>query len=393
MIKSFIYITSLLALLPLATACSDEPTVKADPTRYITFAAPSIDMEATVAGFGSRAVSRADINAPIEKFKVWGFCQAQDINGNPSDASISQLWNDKANFFTKGADVKNLQGDIVSVSGSETSYNNGTLTQWTDADDPQYSFIAVSVTETTNLKLDEFQMDMANASMLTSDSHGPRLTVTLPIDINDINTTRDFDEQPDVKVAWAFDQGPTDSPIGLKFMHIMTGIRFKFQNLTDKDLRITGVTYAGKFYKQAVFNFDTNKPVMSVNTTQTYSCTFNLFEGEHLIPDNSSEYMGGDNPITLLLLPNPDGTTNDDKKYTLGTDKVISISYQRQNENGQWGDVNTFTLTDFVLSYIPKPNTLHTATFNFVGDGFITVFQADNQENWENGSDSNINIH
>lgn len=394
MIKPLIYITCALTLLPMVTSCSDEPTFKADPARYITFAAPTIDINATVAGFGSRAaVSRADLNAPIEKFKVWGFCQAQDATGKPSTSSIGQFWNEKANFFTQGADVENLKGNIVTVSGANTSYNGGELTPWADYDDPQYSFIAVSVTETPDIKLDDLTTEMANASMSSSDSHGPRLTVTLPINDNNIDQTRDYNSQPDVMVAWKFDQGPADSPIGLKFMHIMTGIRFKFQNLTDKGLRITEVTYAGNFYKQAVFNFNTNKPMMSVNIAQTYSCTFNLFSGAHEIGSNQAEYMGGDNPVTLLLLPNPDGTTNDDGKYTLGTDKIITISYQRQDENGQWSEVKPFPLSNLTLSYIPKPNTLHTATFNFVGDGFVTMFHADNQENWEKDSDININIH
>ena len=387
MIKSFLYITSVLALMPLA-ACSeiDEPAVKADPARYITFASPTVDIDATVDGFDSRAVSRINVNAPIQSFRVWGFCQANGINGSPNKSSIEEEWNKKANFFTTGADVANLKGDVVTLTQEGTTYNGGMLTKWITGVDPQYSFIAVE-------DLAGLTTAWTNSSISSSDTHGPRMTITLPMTGSNINNPLDYNNQTDVKVAWAFDKGPSDSPIELQFMHIMTGIRFKFQNITSTDLEITGFTYAGQFYKQAVFNFDTNKPVMSVNTTQTYSGTFSMIESPETIGPNDADYLGGADPVTLLLLPNPRGTTNEDGNYTLGTEKEINITYRRKDEAGNWGEPKTKTVDISLLKYTPKPNTLHTATFSFVGDGFITNFKADNEESWEDGSNSNITIH
>lgn len=374
-----------MALAPLA-ACTqaDEPAVKPDPARYIIFAAPTLDIEATVGSFNTRALSRAEQNG-IESFIIWGFCQAWNIDGNPNADSKRQFWNDKADDFTKGADVFN--GDNVTVVEGGTTYHNGTLTPWDQDGDPQYSFIAVA-------GLDEKNSELEPSSIVTGANHGPRLRLTIPDKTGDVPA----ESQPDALVAYTFDKGPADNPIALKFMHIMTGIRFKFQNLTDNDIQITGVTYSGNFYKEAVFHFDSNKPVMTVNTDQTYTCTFNLFDGEQVISGNSADYMrpAGDpaaEPVTLRLLPNPEGTTNDDNNYTLGTDKVITINYQQKDANGDWSAVKSFSLSSFVLSYKPKPNTLHTATFNFVGDGFIVIFRANNNEHWENGSDSNITIH
>ena len=97
--------------------------------------------------------------------------------------------------------------------------------------------------------------------------------------------------------------------------------------------------------------------------------------------------MGGvEAPTTLLLLPNPAGTTDNlDGNFVLGTNKQITIEYALE---GDTAPRTPFVLGDnFTLNYIPKSNTLHTAYFNFVGDGFIVAFQADDTLNWENGNE------
>lgn len=391
MIKPFKYIAVSLAILPLATACSeaDEPAVKADPARYITFAAPAIDMEATVGGFASgRAASRADVLATsVENFKVWGFCKACDLSGNPSASTMKSDWNQKANFFTKGADVNNLIGATVTVKDGYTSY--GDLTSWDLDVAAQYSFIAVS-------GLDLANSSMAPGSISQTNPHGPLLTVTLPITVNDTTVIRKPDAQKDVMVAWTFDHNRVDGRVPLDFMHIMTGIRFKFHNHSEDVLTIKRVTYRGRFFKQAVFHFDNTNPYMTVPTDQTYACKFELLNENMTIPRTTEDgttpevYMGGDaSPVTLLLLPNPSGTTAVDEEYTLGREKEIVITYERAGSPGE----KTFKLSNFTLNYTPKPNTLHTAHFNFVGDRFLVMFEADNKLNWEDGSNSNITIH
>ena len=169
----------------------------------------------------------------------------------------------------------------------------------------------------------------------------------------------------------------------------MTGIRFKFHNFTsDKTLKIKKVTYRGKFHKTATFDFTTVSPTMTVSGT--YAGKFSLFEGEQAIPATASDYMSdGEGPVTLLLLPDPNGTTEQDEHFTLGSEKEIRITYSI----GDGTDKTFIYGKNFTLNYIPKPNTLHTAHFNFVGDEFVVMFQADDTKNWQNGSDNNVTIH
>ena len=97
--------------------------------------------------------------------------------------------------------------------------------------------------------------------------------------------------------------------------------------------------------------------------------------------------------MKLLLLPNPHATIDDSENeidnWALGRQKQITIVYTI----GGGADRTFTTDKDFRLSYIPDPNTLHTANFHFVGDDFVITFQADNNTMWENGSDNNLIIH
>lgn len=235
---------------------------------------------------------------------------------------------------------------------------------------------------------------MGNSTATTGSSHGPRLSFTLDATGNSLTAPLDYKKQPDALIAARFDRKSTNGTVDLSFFHFMTGIRFKFHNHTsDKNLVIKRVTFAGRFFKQAVFDFTTDSPVMSVPSDQTYSGIFTLLNADQTITAGSADYMGGDHPVTLLLLPNPDGTLEDDQEYTLGSDKEIKIVYTIGDDSVE----RTFTHSKFLLNYIPKPNTLHTAHFNFVGDEFVVMFQADNGLNWEDGTnpgaDNNIDIH
>lgn len=405
MIHILRYIPFSLILGIVVSACSDSesdaPSLYDSPETYITFSRPGINLSATVGDFATTAPSRSIIinsSSEIQNFKVWGFCIPRNISGAQSESSAALDWNRKSKFFTAGADVK-LNGDgktdnsvVATLASGSTTYNGGSLAKWYDNANAQYSFIAVSDNSAANYT----EYTMGNADATSGKEHGPQLKVTLPISGNVTN----HNDIPDIMVAATFDHNAADGRVPLSFFHIMTGIRFKFVNHTDKELRINSVTYSGNFYREATFDFTTDSPTMEVNTSNTYNGNFTLVSLTQNIPASASDYVsnaymgGNENPTTLLLLPNPKGTTeSNDNNFVLGTNKEIRIEYSLE---GDTKPRDAFVLGDnFTLNYIPKPNTLHTAYFNFVGDGFIVVFQADNTLNWEDGNEngsSNITI-
>ena len=204
-----------------------------------------------------------------------------------------------------------------------------------------------------------------------------------------LDTPRELNDQPDVMIAATFDRKSGSGYVPMSFMHIMTGIRFRLHNHSNKNLTLTSVTYSGKFFNRAFYDFSTDSPVMSVDESSTYSGTFKMIEGVQTIAANSSAYMNNDMERILRLLPNPAGTTDDtDEEYVLGSDKKITVTYRLDGDT----EDRTWVHSNFTLSYLPQPNTRHTANLHFVGDEFVIVFQDDSSKNWQNGSDASLTI-
>lgn len=396
MFKTLKYFALSMISVALASCSSnDEPDSNVSLNEYISFAQPTVNLKATLSDFADNAGTRA-MSTTIDEFRVWGFCKPNDLNGNLNDEAVDQEWEDKSIFFTKGADVFNGMKVINKATDGFGSYdqNNADYKQesfkkWADVstnEDAVYTFIAGY----DPTKKGVFSMSAGSAS--TGASHGPRLSFTIGQEGNDVNNSKlIYEDQPDALVAVKYKHQKSDGRVGLSFFHFMTGIRFNFNNYTPekdkKNLIIKKVIFKGKFHKTAIFDFTTTTPVMSVK--DSYSGYFTLFEGEQTILPESSDYMRktpNDEPVTLLLLPDPTGTTADDEHYTLGSDKVIQIEYSIGGKDG------LFEYKNFTLNYLPKSNTLHTANFNFVDDEFIVMFQADDKTNWENGSDNNVII-
>ncbi|MDE6395022.1 MAG: fimbrillin family protein, partial [Duncaniella sp.] len=275
------YIPLTIALGIVVSACSDPetdtPSLYDSPETYITFAHPGINLTATVGDFATSSPSRSAIvtsSSEIESFKVWGFCVPNNISGGQSESSASLDWNRKSKFFTTGSDVK-LNGNgktdnsvVATLAAGSTTYNGGTLAKWYDNAAAQYSFIAVC----DNSAADYTEYSMGNADATSGKEHGPQLKVTLPVSGN----VTDHNAIPDIMIAATFDHNASDGRVPLSFFHIMTGIRFKFVNHTDKELRINSVTYSGNFYREATFDLTTDSPVMTVNTTNTYTGNYTL---------------------------------------------------------------------------------------------------------------------
>lgn len=378
-------------------ACSDGPEYpEKDPEIYITFAAPQLDLS-----FGEGEFTRAELVDDIKEFTVWGYCIPRDASGNVNKTQASATWDKKSDFFTSGADV--LDGYTVTVDGNKTSYdhtNNGGGTsnpkQWyrgegyTNAANYNYGFIGASS------PYGKFSM---SHSSVAGEAH-PVLTFSLDhITSNDLSEQLNYTQQPDALIGKKFDQF-CNSKVRLAFHHIMTGLRFRFHNectateSDQKDLVIHKVTFSGTFYKTAEFSFE-NENIQGKVTGDTYSGTFVLLDRNQTITAGTSDLMRHEDgrSVKLLLLPNPNATLapseEDIDDWALGKNKQITIEYSFNN-----GTRKTFsTSNDFRLSYIPGPNTLHTANFHFLGEDFVVTFQPDNDQNWENGSDSNLEIH
>lgn len=383
----YLSISSVLGLFLIGCSQADEPALNTNSQDYILFSSPSIDIDGSVGSFSGNG-TRATLAESIDKFDVWGYCiprSAEDAT-KQNQAAAPFDWSQKAKFFTAGPDIFNKIR--VKAEGGYADYTaSTTLKEWNSDEEARYTFIGTSVIEGAE---NAFSMAAANAAQI----YGPRLTFTLPATGTSLTSPLDYTKQPDALVAYTFDHQKADGKVKMSFMHIMIGLRFMFHNYTDEDLVIKKVTFSGEFHKQVTIDFSTEKPdyVLANTSNSTYKGTFTLLNEAQTIGSLEAAYMGSENhPATLLLLPNRHPVlspeTGHDKELILGNSKTINITYQVGNNAEK-----TFPLNNFELNYIPQENSLHTAHFNFVGDKFVVMFQADNDTQWGNGSDTNIDI-
>ncbi|MDE6527528.1 MAG: fimbrillin family protein, partial [Muribaculaceae bacterium] len=253
-----------------------------------------------------------------------------------------------------------------------------------------YTFIACHPT-------DNFSISPSNAATVGA----PQFTFTMPLTGNSLTTPLSHENVPDALLAARFDHKRTDGKVKLSFYHILTGLRFRVNNYTDRNLTITGMTLSGRFYRSATFDFSSENVVQRTPSlaSNNYQGVFTLAGNNGAVttvPGNGSKLIGQTeaNPdgTTILLLPNPDAdpsTADANTLYSLGDNKDITIHYRYEGDNAD----KTSVIKDFHLSYTPAQSTRYTANLNFVGDKFVLIFMADNNEQWENGSDNNIDIN
>lgn len=373
-------------------SCSDVELNPEQTDRYISFGTPGLEFEGTraslVDGFGTE-------EGKVSEFRVWGYCVPNRVGTNEDDpASASADWD------TKSGHVK---PDVF--NGMTVGYSNGNMTylpskEWlTHGSDVsasyeyKYGFIAVA-------------NDNGSGFTMNSGPGVPELSFTMPFQkTDDYNTALDRKAVPDALLASRFDQTRRMGKVNLNFEHILTGIRFRAVNSSGQLLTVRKVTLSGRFYRSGRFRFQTTKMTRSVESLESdyYSGTFTIFDGTQDIPDNQSQIIGkdlsNDNDLgnVLLLLPNPNGVPPvgedlDPAVFSLGSNKVITIEYTLTDVSGNAVNYSGST-GKFSLRYVPQPNTLHTANLTFTGDRVIVLFEADNNTNWENGSDNNIEIN
>ena len=375
----------------MAGACSDSqsdmPVPVADPATYITFAAPTLNLNASIADFADNRFSPSRAKATeVGDFQVWGFCVGRAVQGGQAESTALQEWNDKSGYFTNTnpvADLANLNGNTVTAASG--LYNNGALTEWHTDDNALHSFIGAT-SSTGNVT---FAMQPSGSTTFgDKKSKGPSLKFEITHNSTDISTPLEIDEQPDIMVAASFDKKNGSGRVGLSFMHFMTGIRFKLHNHAQQKLTIHSITYGGTFFKRGFLDFTTDLPELSVDESATYSGTFTMVRNDQEIASGTSDYMEQNPNRVLLLLPNPAGTTADDGEYVLGSNKVITVLYNLDGDEPADGP-RQYIIDNFTLNYLPQPNTLHTANLHFVGDEFVVIFQDNSELNWQNGTNGN----
>lgn len=376
------------------SGCSDDSdnlTPVYDPADYITFGTPSFVLNG---GDGS-AMSRSTLvdkfgDGGVTSFNVWGYCVPRTIDGNSDDwnAAYNVKWPQKSSYSTP--DVFNNQ--VVTVDGSMMSYTDPK--QWKAKSNSiadvetsygyTYTFIACA-----NGGKGRFTMSPASGMGV------PVLKFEMPFrggSLGDNPTPLDHKLINDALIAAKFDHTRRNGKVDLVFSHILTGIRFRFHNHTSNDLTIRSLSFQGRFYRTGEFDFSGADAKRSVKTLSedSFSGRFDLMTEPQTIPGESSQLMGYsiDNPdgTTLLLLPNPAANPTTDV-LALGDNKTIIVNYTLNGEEREWRYEN------FKLSYVPGANVRHTANLNFVGNEFTLIFQADNDLNWEDGSDNDIDIN
>lgn len=388
--------------LALGGCQSDEPANQLDPQEYIHFGSPTLsggESRSTMVGeFGESA-------GQVPSFKVWGYCVPTAVGGSTLDyEGAKSQWDVKVGHIG-GADVMDGVEVTVKADGS-TVYSQPKA--WINADkqdsyDYTYSFVAMAntgaaqvehiISKASNMQYPRLRFDMPFGNTGSSTSTGAAL------DPNDV---------PDALMATMFDRTRRMGKVPMTFNHILTGVRFRAVNRSGQILRVKRVSLSGRFYRTGYYAFGSStKREMWVDdlNTSSYAGTFTVFSGDQTVADETSAVLGvnpGDPAdalgSVLLLLPNPNGRPpvgdNDASAvYSLGDNKVITIEYTLTPAGGAESAVKTGSTGTFSLHYVPSANTLHTANLTFTGDRVIVLFQADNNTNWESGSDNNIEIH
>lgn len=397
----FLRLIHVLACAAAFAACGEKPEEepRVDEMRYVTFALPAVTMNGVE--LGTDGLSRAELLNAFpegEAFCVYGYCVPNQVGKiDPDWKAAGAEWNTKSGNVR--ADV--FYAEDVICSGGKTSYGKelkewyvdavGSVPAGANALNFRYSFIAHYPAA------DEFfSVNQANESIVGA----PMFTFTMPWSGGDMATTfLDHAEVPDAMLAEKFDHRCSEGVVGLRFYHILTGIRFRVNNYSDQELVVESVTMSGQFYREATFDYSKNvvSQIAKPLSESSFSGVFTLTNGEQACPAGAtSPYLGttesNQEGTTILLLPNLDADPStadrpENPIYSLGANKTITIRYRYGN-----GILETATISNFHLSYKPGQSTRYTGNLNFVGERFVLVFQADTDQ-WENGSDNGIIIN
>ena len=390
-LKQHIFLIPVIAAVVSASGCSDNTiqTPLPDASSVITFGLPAVSVEAVGQPGIDKAPGRSTLLNAFpsgESFNVLGYCIPRNVSNTAEEdrSQASQNWKQKAQFSC--ADV--FYNTTVTVNGSQATYS-GNLKPWYTTTEPSnaaanglYSFMAY-------YPVGNFTVAPDNASTVGV----PVITFTIPAE-----AYNDHTRIPDAMIAANFNHCQADGKVDMTFRHLLTGFRFRINNYDTDPLRIESLRLTGRFYRSSNFSFPTEAVTQTTPelASNQYNGNFSFVSAadNFEVAGGSAKLLGtaadGTDGTTLLLLTNPAATpetVDNGTDYFIGADKKLVINYSI-------GNSGTISMEiPFRLTYKTTPAHRYTANLNFVGDKFVLIFMADNNENWESGSDNDITIN
>lgn len=367
---------ALLAIGLAALSCEKEEGVNpaTDASQRILFGVPTLSVE-------TRSVFKNALSAGDE-FGVLGYCVPYVVGTSNFDyASGSNPWTLKKalsspEVFYKQRVVVGTGGCTYDRTGGGANnpkywYRDGYDTdnnakgEVVGADDYRYSFIAW-------YPYGENFFTISEPDEQTT-AGAPVMTFTMPQTGTDLSERLDHTATPDAMLAVLYDRTRADGNLRFTFSHVLTGLGFQVNNLSEQDLTVHSVSVSGHFYKDVTIDLRGNSVAFSFSDNR-YAGYYPLLESDLELPapaagdtSTTSGIIGGEH---LLLIS---GTGN-----SFGEDVTVDIDYTFGGERKQQSIPRPGTFT-------PRPGVKYTAQLNFVGDTFVLQFMVDNGEQWEDG--------
>lgn len=379
--KKTIYLVMLPLFFGLATSScrQDEKVQWFDSSERLVFGYPAIDVE-------TKSEFRNSLKEG-DKFGVLGYCVPYNYVGSSTLAytNASATWSSKRIYSPPHV----FYGTCVTVGASGCTYDytgstennpaywfryedgtgygldgtvNSSVTD--DAADYRYTFYAY-------YPFDKFSIVSPKGNMTAG---APVLRFDMPQTGESEETILDDEQTPDAMLGVLYDKRREEGALQFRMYHVLTGLGFEVNNLSERDLTVYSIKLQGSFFKSVQVDF-TESVVSYSFPPDRYTGTYELFNG------------------TLELLSTPEGTSSSDlladgTKYILlisgegsyfGDDVEVVIDYQ-------FGDAQR-TTTSFSRpgTFTPSPGVRYTAQLNFVGDTFVLQFITDNNDMWEDG--------
>ena len=352
-----------------------------DPSGRIMFGYPSMTVE-TRSGFRD-ALQEGD------QFGVLGYCVPYNYVGSSTLAytNASATWSSKRIFspphvfygtrVTVGASGCTYDYDGGSAGENNPAYwfryENGTgygldgnvNTGVTDeAADYRYTFYAY-------YPYDGFRI-VAPDSRMTAGA--PVLRFDMPQTGDSEDVILDDGLTPDAMLGVLYDKRQEEGALQFRLYHVLTGLGFEVNNLSERNLTVYSIKLRGSFFKSVQVDF-TESVVSYSFPSDRYTGTYVLFDGTLELPStpegsSSSDVLAGGTEYILLI-------SGEGSYFGEGVEVVIDY---------QFGDAQRTTASfSRPGTFIPSPGVRYKAQLNFVGDTFVLQFITDNSDMWEDG--------
>ena len=371
---------TLLAAGLATVSCEKEAGVNpsGDAAQRILFGVPALTVE-------SRSTLRDALTAG-DAFGVLGYCVPYTVNPeHPEDVTMDYASGQNPWALKKAhtsPDVFYNQRVVVGTTGCSYDRRGGTVNDpkyWyrdgydTDnnpngsiagAADYRYSFIAWYPYEGAFTIAEPAGQTTAGA---------PVLTFTMPQKGSDLSTRLDHTITPDAMLGVLYDRTRDEGALRFTFSHVLTGLGFAVNNLSERDLTVHSLTLSGSFYSDVTIDLRGNSVAYTFSPNR-YTGYYPLLESDLTLKapaegeTSTSSGIIGDEYLLLIS-----GTGS-----SFGEGVTVNIDYTFGTEHKSQSISRPGTFT-------PRPGVKYTAQLNFVGDTFVLQFVVDNSEQWEDG--------